>query len=179
MSDSTCRNLKKNDMQRLLNRQEEVIERSVHPGATADQLGSYMDWWHTNLAPDRLVLSAGANDLLRENSRCNREGEDLCNEGDIVERIINIGVEARRRGVRDVYICNLYSIKTIYDGYTSRFNDILAKRCLDLGFYVVSNSNIELCDLSDGLHVNYRDGHRKLQHNIMNCCDSYINKRNI
>ena len=56
------------------------------------------------------------------------------------------------------------------------FNDILAKRCSDLGFHLVSNSNIELCDLSDGLHVNNRVGHAKLKHNIMKCCDTYIHK---
>ena len=121
-------------------------------------------------------MCAGANDLLYENSRCRRSKEDLCNEGDIVQRVINIGVEAKRRGVRDIYICNLYSIRSIYDGYTSRFNDILAKRCSDLGFHLVSNSNIELCDLSDGLHVNNKVGHAKLKHNIMKCCDTYIHK---
>ena len=73
-----------------------------------------------------------------------------------------------------MYICSLYNIRSIFDGYTSRFNDILAKRCLELGFYLVSNSNIELCDLSDGLHVNNRDGSAKLKHNIMNCFDTYF-----
>jgi hypothetical protein len=148
----------------------------VHPGATAGQLASYLQWWYDNYAPDRLVLSAGANDLLDENSRCRRMKEDMSNEAELVERVINIGVQARGRGVRDVYICNLYSIRSVFDGYTTRFNDILAKRCLELGFHLVPNSNIELCDLSDGLHVNNRDGSVKLKHNIMNCFDTYVHR---
>ena len=176
LSDSTVRNIRKMDMKSLVNKKKEDVERSMHPGATSEQIGSYIDWWLTNYRPNRLVLCAGANDLLYENRRCLENREDLCNETDIVDKVINIGIKARNRGVQNIHICSLYTIKSIYDGYTSRFNDILAKRCAELGFHFVSNSNIELCDLSDGLHVNNRQGHAKLKHNIMKCCDTYIHR---
>ena len=164
------------DVKSLVDKRCEDIEISKHPGATAEQIGSYLSWWYDNYRPSRLIIAAGANDMLYENKRCRDMKEDLCNEGDIVERVINIGREAKRRGVRDVYICNLYSIRSIYDGYTSRFNDILENRCIELGFTIISNSNIELCDLSDGLHVNSKNGHAKLKHNIMKCCSTYIHR---
>ena len=176
MSDSTVRNIRKMDMKSLVNKQREDVERSMHPGATADQINSYLEWWYNNYNPHRLILCAGTNDLLYENRRCLANREDLCNEGEIVNNVINIGIEAKRRGVQDIHICSLYSIKTVYDGYTSRFNDILSRRCSELGFHFVSNSNIELCDLSDGIHVNNRQGHNKLKHNIMKCCDTYVHR---
>ena len=64
------------------------MKRSMHPGATSEQIGSYIDWWLTNYRPNRLVLCAGANDLLYENRRCLENREDLCNETDIVDKVI-------------------------------------------------------------------------------------------
>ena len=102
--------------------------------------------------------------------------EDLCNELEIVDKVIAIGVEAREVGVKDIYLNKLYTIRDIYDGYTSRFNDILERRCLELGFYIISHSDIGLKDLSDGLHVNHKNGHAKLKHNIMKCVGTYIHR---
>ena len=109
-----------------------------------------------------------------ENRRCKEKKEEVCNEGELAEKVINMGIEARQRGVKDIFICTLYSIRSIFAGYTTRFNEILCSRCCDLGFNVIYNSNIELCDLSDGLHVDSKRGHNKLKHNIMQCFDTYI-----
>ena len=142
---------------------------SKHPGATAGQIHSYCDWWYKNWLPNRIIAVAGANDMLYEQ----RNTGEINNEEEIAERVISIGIEARDRGVDEICILGLYSLNDIYDTYTTRFNDKLSKRCTELGFKFVSNSNIELCDLADGLHVNNRSGHNKLKHNILQCCESY------
>ena len=169
ISDSTVRNIRTNDCQRRLNPSKEVIRVSKHPGATAEQVQSYCDWWYKNWAPNRLIAVAGANDMLYEQ----KESGEINNENELAERVINIGVEARGRGVTEICIMGLYSINHIYDTYTTRFNENLSKRCIELGFKFVPNSNIELCDLADGLHVDNRKGHNKLKHNILQCCESY------
>ena len=161
---------------RLINSKKDDVTVSKHPGATANQIKSYLHWWHTNYKPNTLIVCAGANDLLYENGRCKRMKEDLCNEKEIVEQVIAIGIEARGWGVKDIFFNKLYTIKDIYDGYTSRFNDILEKRCQELGFHVISHSDIELRDLSDRLHVNHKNGHAKLKHNIMKCVGTYIHR---
>jgi len=181
MSDSTCRNIRKNDVKNLVNKQREDVDISKHPGATADQIKSYLNWWYDNYSPDTLVVCAGANDLLYENGRCKRIKEDLCNEPKVVDKLMDIGREAKLKGGSNIYFCKLYTIRDLYDGYTSRFNELLERRCNELGFYSISNSNIELSDLSDGLHVDSKHGHAKLKHNIMKSCETYIhrNVRNI
>ena len=127
------------------------------------------------------MVCAGANDLLYENGRCRRNKEDLCNEPEVVNKLMDIGREAKLRGVSRIYFCKLYTIRDLYDGYTSRFNHLLEQSCNTLGFYTISNSDIELSDLSDGLHVDSKHGHAKLKHNIMKSCETYIhrNVRNI
>ena len=176
MSDSTCRNIRAMDAKSLVDKRREDVEVSKHPGATADQIRTYLDWWYVNYNPNNLIICAGVNDLLYENRKCTRNKEDLCNEPDIVEKLIDIGIEARIRGVTDIHFCKLYTIDQLYDGYTSRFNHLLEQRCTDYGFNVVSNSDIDLCDLSDGLHVDSKRGHAKLKHNIMKCCSTYVHR---
>ena len=68
MSDSICRNMRKNNVRALINKNKEEIEISKHSGATADQIKSYLGWWYDHYKPNRLVISAGANDLLYENN---------------------------------------------------------------------------------------------------------------
>ena len=86
---------------------------SKHPGATAGQIQHYLDWWFTHSKPQTLVVSAGANDLLNEDRECRRRREHLAIEPQVVSRLMDIGVEARERGVLDVYFCGLYTIKDL------------------------------------------------------------------
>jgi hypothetical protein len=177
MSDSMCRNIRKRDIQALCNKKKDTITISKHPGATAEQIKDYSNWWYNNFKPDTLIVCAGANDLLYENGRCRREREVLSNESEIVEKVLSIGVEARERGVKDIYFNKLYMIRDIFNTFTNRFNDILEQRCQELGFYIIDHSDIGLGDLSDGLHVDNKDGHAKYKHNIMKCAvDTYIHR---
>ena len=177
MSDSMCRNIRKRDIQALCNKKKDTITISKHPGATAEQIKDYSNWWYNNFKPDTLIVCAGANDLLYENGRCRREREVLSNESEIVEKVLSIGVKARERGVKDIYFNKLYMIRDIFNTFTNRFNDILEQRCQELGFYIIDHSDIGLGDLSDGLHVDNKDGHAKYKHNIMKCAvDTYIHR---
>ena len=172
ISDSIVRNIRANDCQRRLDSSKEVIRLSKHPGATADQVRSYCNWWYENWVPNRLIAVAGTNDMLYEQ----RENGEINNEREISERVINIGLDARGRGVAEICILGLYSTNDLYDTYITRYNENLAQQCTELGLKFVSNSNIDLCDLADGLHVDNRKGHNKLKNNILQCCDSYIYK---
>ena len=164
-------------MRALINKNKEEIEISKHSGATADQIKSYLGWWYDHYKPNRLVISAGANDLLYENNLSMKNNEDLCNEPEVVKKLMDIGLEARGRGVSKIYFCTLYTIKSLYDGYTSRFNQILERECQNYGFHIISNADIELGDLFDGLHVNNKQGINKLKHNILKeCSDTYIHR---
>ena len=177
MSDSFCRNLKKNHIRNLVNRSKDEVTISKHPGATAGQIASYLSWWHENFKPDTLIVCAGANDLLYESARCRRiQGEELANEPQVVNILMGIGREARARGVSNIYFNKLYTIRDLFDGYTTRFNELLERSCQEFGFLTIDNSDIELKDLYDGLHVNSREGKDKLQHNIMKCVDTYIHR---
>ena len=179
MTDSTCRNLRTNNLNTLINREREQIIVSKHPGATADQIHSYLDWWFTHEKPQTLVVAAGANDLLYEDREARNRKEHLANEPQVVRKLMDIGREARDRGVSNIYFSGLYTIKNLFDGYTSRFNQLLESQCQEHGFYFISNANIELDDLFDGLHVNNHMGHKKLKHNILKMCAKTYVHRNV
>ena len=179
MTDSTCRNLRTNNLNTLINREREQIIVSKHPGATADQIHSYLDWWFTHEKPQTLVVAAGANDLLYEDREARNRKEHLANEPQVVSKLMDIGREARDRGVSNIYFSGLYTIKNLFDGYTSRFNQLLESQCQEHGFYFISNANIELDDLFDGLHVNNHMGHKKLKHNILKMCAKTYVHRNV
>ena len=179
MTDSTCRNLRTNNLNTLINREREQIIVSKHPGATADQIHSYLDWWFTHEKPQTLVVAAGANDLLYEDREARSRKEHLANEPQVVSKLMDIGREARDRGVSNIYFSGLYTIKNLFDGYTSRFNQLLESQCQEHGFYFISNANIELDDLFDGLHVNNHMGHKKLKHNILKMCAKTYVHRNV
>ena len=98
MTDSTCRNLRTNNLNTLINREREQIIVSKHPGATADQIHSYLDWWFTHEKPQTLVVAAGANDLLYEDREARNRKEHLANEPQVVSKLMDIGREARDRG---------------------------------------------------------------------------------
>ena len=114
MTDSTCRNLRTNNLNTLINREREQIIVSKHPGATADQIHSYLDWWFTHEKPQALVVAAGANDLLYEDREARNRKEHLANEPQVVSKLMDIGREARDRGVSNIYFSGLYTIKSSF-----------------------------------------------------------------
>ena len=137
---------------------------SKHPGATADQVKHFQEYFLNNNKPNRVIISAGINDLLYNKSSANTE--------EVVEKVIDIGNQAKAKGVRDrdIYVLGLYQVEGID---ANRFNDILKQRCIELNFGYVHNLNIENDDLFDGLHVNNRVGTKKMKHNIMQCFTTY------
>ena len=56
-------------------------------------------------------------------------------------------------------------------------NQLLESKCQEHGFYFISNANIGLDDIFDGLHVNNLTGHKKLKHNILKmCAKTYVHE---
>ena len=174
-SDSTCRNIKTRALNQLIDKNKERVIVSQHPGAVTEQLGYYLGYHLDKQKIDRLVIVSGLNDLLYASNK----PEPITNEHDMVNRVIKMAKYAKDSGVQEVYISSLFNVKNIDNKNIDIYNRILS-RCDDFGIGYIFNSNIDLSDLYDGLHVNNTSGHSKLKHNLMQCFDTYVaNFRNI
>ena len=66
----------------------------------------------------------------------------------MVPRVIDIGIEARRAGVKEVYISSLIPRKSI-EARRRQTNIFLKQLCYDLNFVFIDNSNIHFDHLWD------------------------------
>ena len=162
ISDSVCRSIRNRDIKMSIDRRSETSITSKHPGATANQIKHYNDYFLKEEKPNRVIISAGLNDLLYE-----RDG----NIEEIVDRVVDIGKRAKESGVSDIFILGLYKPEEYVN--IKDFNSFLMEKCTEYNFGFVPNSNIELGDLFDGLHVNNKSGNKKLKHNILQCFKTY------
>ena len=147
-------------------------ERSIvskHPGATAKQIKHYIEYFLNEEDLHGVIIVAGLNDLLYSS---NNGRNDVIME-DIVAHVIQAGLKAREAGIMNVHLSGLFKVENVRDEHINLFNYLLKQRCKQLGFGFIFNSNIELNDLYDGLHVNNKLGNMKLKHNILQCFDSY------
>ena len=136
-----------------------LVISSKHAGATANQLNHYQEYFLKNNKPDRIIISAGMNDILHSHS-------NNINLEEIADKVINIGKTSNKEGVKDVFILGLYKVKDIPSHVIDNFNQILEIKCVSYNFGFVCNSNIKLCDLFDGLYVN-TISNNKLRNNIL------------
>ena len=151
---------------------ERSRERSIiskHPGATAKQINTTSDYFLREEDLHGVIIVAGLNDLLYTS---NNGRNDVIME-DIVANVIQAGLKAREAGVTNINLSGLFKVENVRDEHINLFNYLLKQRCMQLGFGFIFNSNIELDDLYDGLHVNNKLGNIKLKHNILQCFDSY------
>ena len=177
LSDSSCRNIKTRNVNTLIDRKKEEMIVSQHPGANTEQLHHYMGYWTKQHRLEKIVIFAGTNDLLYENSKARRENRSVRNEHDLVNRVLDMAVDAKKAGVKYVYVGGLYNIENVDNIHVSNYNQLLQMGCINNDIYYINNSNIGPGDLYDGLHVNNGSGHRKLKQNIMQHMESYRNYR--
>ena len=149
------------------NKERSII--SKHPGSTAKQIKHYIDYFLKEEDLHGVIIVAGLNDLLYAS---NNGRNDVIME-DIVAHVIQAGLKAREAGIVNIHLSGLFKVENVRDEHINLFNYLLKHRCMQLGFGFIFNSNIELDDLYDGLHVNNKLGNMKLKQNILQCFDSY------
>ena len=81
--------------------------------------------------PNALVVVVGANDILQQRTP---------NEVTIVEDIMNIGRQAKKMGVDNIYISSVIVMSSYHkERIRKRVNSLLFTKCLDEGFYYIDN----------------------------------------
>jgi len=151
-----------------VNKERAIV--SQHPGATTEQLNYYVGYHLHKQKVHKLIIVSGINDLLYATS----DKTKPLNVEELVDRVIYMAEQARRFGVKQVFISSLFNVKNVDNKNIYLYNRILKAKCYEMGFGYIFNSNIEECDLYDGLHVNNTTGHSKLRHNLLQCCDTYV-----
>ena len=94
---------------------------------------------------------------------------------DISRRVLDIGRQAKRMGVRNIFICAITPRKSkIFDNIIRDINLALRLVATEEGFTFIDNDNIYKSDLhGDGLHLN-QNGTDKLMGNILrHTCATY------
>jgi len=173
LSDSICRNIKNKNVNSLVDRNREEVIVSHHPGAITKQLHHYMGYWVKEDKPDRIIIVAGANDMLQESWKARQRRQQVSTEHTIVSKVLDMGEEAQKAGIRHICISGLYNVNNVCPNNTIIYNQLLEMGCANMGFRYISQSDIGTGDLFDGLHVNNTSGHSKLKHNLLSCLDTY------
>ena len=117
--------------------------------------------------PDNLIIVSGLNDLLHHKERSTAN----CNE--IANNVVEIGREAKRRGVWRICISGL--VKPKYDNCrikVDEINSIISDYCKKEGFVYIDQNNIGRHDMGDMIHVG-QQGMQKLMDNILNNLHTY------
>ena len=172
VSDSMTSGIRVRDINETLNENSHhTISNNIrinrYAGAHAEQINYYSKYPIDHEHPETLVIIAGTNDV----------GTDVRNNNAdpavIADRVVQIGREAKMRGVK--YVC----ISSIMTRRGRHFNNIISETnlklrlmCTSEGFHYIDNTFINLRDLYDGLHLN-NTGKLKLTHSILTCCESY------
>ena len=161
VSDSTCRNIGFRDINSSINRTEEEVTISKHPGATSSELHHISQFHIDREKPDNIIFVSGLNDILSQNRRrATVDCEGIANE------LIEMGKTARGKGVGRVCISGILIPKfRDCQQYVRETNSIIRDQCAVHGFHYIDQDNIGIDDLFDSLHVNHL-GNTKLKHNI-------------
>ena len=167
VSDSMTRSIKVRTFNSYLDGRKEVVKISKFPAAHANQIRLYSQYTLQVDKPSQLIVAAGSNDISYDMSK------GVADPQVIAERILNIARDARNEGVRDIFISGLMKRRgRQYNYIILEVNLALRLRCVEENFHFISNENIELGDLCDGLHLNYK-GNAKFIQNLLQCCHSY------
>ena len=151
----------------FLDNRRETVKINKYPAAHADQIRLYAQYTLQIDKPTQVIINAGSNDV----------SYDMWNGGAnpeiITERVLNIARDARAASVQHIYISGLMQRKGWqYKEIIDEINLRLRVRCIAEQFHFDINGNINLSDLSDGLHLN-QQGNRKFIKNLLQCCHSY------
>ena len=168
VSDSMCRSIRVRDFNNQLDPDFDSVVINKYPAAHANQIHHYSDYTLDNEKPDTIIVMAGTNDVSYDSSNGKQADPE-----NIACRIIDIGRNAKENGVSRVFINGLIKRKgTFHNNIINRVNLYLRNKCCGENFYFIDNSDIQISDLCDGLHLN-DEGNTKFMRNLLMCCDSY------
>ena len=140
------------------------------PGAISNEINDYSKSTIRKDTPKGLIIISGANDCSYKSKN---RGQP--NPNDIANDIISIGMDAKRLGVKNIFISGLIHRSTWYlDRLRKQVNKHLYDLCIANQFYYIDNDDIgedHLCD--DGLHLNSHGG-TILKHNLLRCFDESL-----
>ena len=168
VSDSMTNGMKQRDFNEALPVGRAIFKK-FH-GATAPEIKDYAATTIRNDSPKGILIVAGANDVSFKS-----RNKQTPNVQAIARDIIEIGLDSRKRGVKNIFISGLIVRKGLHvDRVRRKVNSCLYEMCLENMFYYVNNDNIGVDDLwEDGLHLN-RDGSAIFQSNLMRCFDESL-----
>ena len=140
------------------------------PGAIATEIHDYSATTIRRDSPKGLAVIAGANDISY-GSKYGRQPDVY----EIARNIIGIGVEARKKGVRNIFISSIITRRGLHVELIRReVNKILYQMCIEHSFYYINNDNIGVEHLwDDGLHLNDLGG-AIFQSNLLRCFDAKL-----
>ena len=167
VSDSMTRSIKVQHFNSYLDNQTELAKISKFPAAHANQVRLYTQYTLQMEKPTQLIINAGSNDVSYDTYTGHADADI------IADRILNIARDARKAGVRTIYISGLMVRRgKQYISIIKQINHKLISQCMIEQFHFIDNSNILLGDLCDGLHLNPK-GNMKFVYNLLQCCHSY------
>ena len=120
-------------------------------GATAAGVAYHIRPELEKVQYDKVVICAGTNNVPAKK----KDGTATWTEqtpDEIAQEIINTGYTCKDFGVNDVYI-SLLCNRDKYSSKIDQINQLLIQYCRAAHFYYIDHSNIELCHLYDGLHI--------------------------
>ena len=167
ITDSTCSRFRHRDVAACINEQQESVVINKYPNAEAKEMRHYATYFLEKDKPDNLIIVSGLNDLLHHKDRSTAN----CNE--IANNVVEIGREAKRRGVWRICISGL--VKPKYDNCrikVDEINSIISDYCKKEGFVYIDQNNIGRHDMGDMIHVG-QQGMQKLMDNILNNLHTY------
>ena len=168
VSDSMVGRLTARQIRKEIGTESENVILNKHPGATAEEIQHYSAIQLKVHKPEKMIIVAGANDILRDRKNGN------LNETIISNNIINIGLQARNSGTQKIYISGLLTMTGTYmRNVIHRINLLLQDRCIKEGFIFIDNTDITVAHLSkDGLHPNFY-GSIILKMNVLKCFPNF------
>ena len=164
VGDSMIGRLTAHQIRKEIQTENENIIINRHPGASADELQHYVTYQLNTLKPEKIIIVAGTNDVLRDKK------DGSLNKIEIANRIINMGLKAKSTGTKNIFISGILTMTGTYmRNVINRVNNLLEERCFKEGFIFIDNSDITVAHLSkDGIHPNYY-GFIILKMNILKC----------
>ena len=140
------------------------------PGAVASEIKEYASVTINNDVPRGLIAVAGANDISYM-----RRGKNQPDVLQIAQDIIDIGLNAKNKGVRNIFISSIITRPGFrHEVIRRQVNKILYSMCIYHNFYFINNDNIGLEHIwEDGLHLN-DSGAAILKNNLARCFDQNL-----
>ena len=166
-TDSTCSRFKHRDIAACIDERQETIAINKYPNAEATEMLHYAKYFLENDRPDNIIIVSGLNDLLHHKERARADAHLIS------ENILQIGRESKRRGVWRVCISGL--VKPKYENCRQKveeINTLLWEKCRKEGFIYIDQSNIDVADMGDMIHVG-QHGLHKLKDNVLNQLHTY------